>query len=195
VASPSLWEVLSNETKKQVAARFDKDVANCDAFKVQNGAQFLGRVDGFKYVSTPSRRAVVEPLIDDLDRAIDQWAEEAKAVSELQRFATDVPSELIPRYVAALTRTYVGYKGSSSRGFSRTNFYADAAAPVIAKLFAVFDDNLAARLRRRDQRERASEGAHQGDGAAPAPSHSRQHHIELPGSPRGREEPAGVVGQ
>jgi hypothetical protein len=48
----------------------------------------------------------------------------------------------MPRYVAALTRTYVGYKGGSAQ-FSRTNFFADNAAPLIAKMFESFDNNAA----------------------------------------------------
>jgi hypothetical protein len=142
VAAPLLWEVLSNDEKKQVAARFDKDVLSGDGFKVENGTQFLGRVDGLKYVSTASRKIIIEPLIKELEAQVDVWAKEEAAVRELQRFASNVPADLLPRYVAALTRAYVGYKGSSAQ-FSRTTFYADAAAPIIAKLFEVFDDNSA----------------------------------------------------
>lgn len=139
LAAPILWGVLPKEDKIQVARRLDKDIVDGNKLIIEKGTEFLAMVNGFKYVSTSSRRAIFEPTIKSLEDALDDWQTEGKTVKFLQRLGTNIPSDLIERYVSALTLTYVGYKGRSMY-FARTAFYSDAAAPVIARLFELFDD-------------------------------------------------------
>ena len=54
-------------------------------------------------------------------------------------YAAYVPTEVLPRYVSALTHTYVGHVGGSAH-YSRTDFYANKAAIYIPTLFQRFDD-------------------------------------------------------
>jgi hypothetical protein len=142
VVGPVLWQVLSKATRIQVAKRFDKDVVSGDAAVMQSGTDFLAKVGGLKYASTASRRAIIEPVLKELEEHLDDWAVEGKAVAKLERLGTNIPGDLIMRYVSALSLTYVGYKGGSAF-YSRTDFYSNAAAPVIAKLFELFDDEAA----------------------------------------------------
>ncbi|ALS96398.1 hypothetical protein [Xanthomonas oryzae] len=53
-------------------------------------------------------------------------------------YSSFIPVELLPDYVAAITRTYVGYRGSSPQ-WSRTTFYSNAAAPIVKEMFESFD--------------------------------------------------------
>ena len=64
------------------------------------------------------------------------------SVRELESFGSVIPDEYVERLVAALTLTYVGYKGASY-SFRRTSFYSDAAAPRIARMFEKFDNKSA----------------------------------------------------
>ncbi len=49
-----------------------------------------------------------------------------------------MPSELLPRFVEAITRIYVGYQGSSD-SYARKNFYSNGAAPYIKEMFESFN--------------------------------------------------------
>ena len=140
VAAPILWQVLPKETRLQVAKRLDKDFVSGDGFRIKNGTEFLGRVGGLKYISTATRRAIYEPVLKRLEDSLDQWNTEAEVVTELQRLGTNIPADLVERYVTALTLTYVGYRGNSFQ-YGRTEFYSNGAAPVITALFPTFDDN------------------------------------------------------
>lgn len=139
VVAPVLWQELPKETRIQVAKRFDKDIVSGDAFKVQNGLDFLAKVGGMKYVSTASRRAILDPIIKGLEDHLDKWGEEAQFVAKLERFGSSVPVDLMSQFVSALTLTYVGYRGSSYN-WARKDFYSNAAAPIIARMFEGFDD-------------------------------------------------------
>lgn len=139
VVAPILWQVLAKGTRVLIAKRFDKDIVGGDSARIAAGTEFLAKVGGLKYASTASRRAIIEPIINELEVNLDKWAEEAKAVEKLQRLGTSIPTELVQRYVSSLTLTYVGYRGGSAQ-WARTDFYSNAAAPVIVKMFEAFDD-------------------------------------------------------
>ena len=53
-----------------------------------------------------------------------------------------IVEECIDNYVSAITHTFVGYIGGSSR-FSRTDFYANAASVHIPEMFQHFNDRMA----------------------------------------------------
>ena len=90
------------------------------------------------YISSASRKVIIAPLITSLEGALDDWEKEGSLAKQLQPLARFVPDDLRQSFVQAITRTYVGYKGSSS-SYSRTNFYSNAAASCIKEMFQSFD--------------------------------------------------------
>jgi len=140
--APILWSVLAKDVKLQIAKRFDKEVVGADKPRILRGLRFIRIVEIVAYTSTATRKIVFDEIIRHLEENIDEWDKEYKAVSKLEALGSNVPSSLIPRYVSALTQTFVGYKGSSMR-FSRSDFYSDSAAPIIKKLFTSFDSEAA----------------------------------------------------
>ena len=77
-----------------------------------------------------------------LEQNLDVFTTENKCVGELERFSASIPIQLLPRYVNALTQTYIGHIGGSAY-FARTDFYADGAAVKIPGMFEKFDDTAA----------------------------------------------------
>lgn len=138
--APILWKGLAKEDKTQIGKRFDKIVLSGDSKRITRSQQFISLVGGMTYVSTATRRILIEPLIASLEGALDVWKEEGRLTAQLQAFSSFVPPELLSRFVAAITRTYVGYKGGSVQ-WSRTAFYSNAAAPRIKEMFEAFDSN------------------------------------------------------
>jgi hypothetical protein len=136
--APILWGALIKEDKKQIGKRFDKEIVEGDAKKIQRALTYIQIVGGMMYVSGASRKIIVEPLVISLSASLDNWDKESSLVKQLQPFARFMPSELLPRFVEAITRTYVGYKGSSYN-YARKNFYSDGAAPYIKEMFESFD--------------------------------------------------------
>lgn len=126
---PILWNVLPKEDRFQIGNRFDKEMVGGNQIRVEKAIDFLSIVDGLKYVSSASRNIIFEPAIKYLEENLDNWHTEGDAVNKLARIGSVIPTELIPRYVSALTLTYVGY-GS---------YYSWAASPQVANLFKKFD--------------------------------------------------------
>ena len=139
---PILWRVLPKETRQQIGKRFDKTYLEGDAETNKKAIELLILVDGLRYLSTTTRRLIYEPKIKFLEEHLDDWAEEARAVKNLEAYGSVVPDELIGRLVSALTLTFVGYRGSSY-SYSRTTFYSNVAAPTISKMFEKFDNKSA----------------------------------------------------
>lgn len=125
---PILWNVLPKEDRFQIGNRFDKEMVGGNQIRVEKAIDFLSIVDGLKYVSSASRNIIFEPAIKYLEENLDNWHTEGDAVNKLARIGSVIPTELIPRYVSALTLTYVGY-GS---------YYSWAASPQVANLFKKF---------------------------------------------------------
>lgn len=138
--APILWSSLTKDDKKQIGKRFDKDVVEGDSKKIERALGYVKLVSGLMYVSSASRKVVIEPLIKALSGALDDWDKEASLVKQLQPLARFIPDELRTTFVEAITRSYVGYK-SSSYSYSRTNFYSDGAAPYIKEMFQSFDSS------------------------------------------------------
>lgn len=136
--APILWSSLTKEDKKQIGKRFDKDVLEGDAPRTERALGYIKLVGGLMYVSSASKRVIAAPLVDALEQALDNWDNEAALVRQLQPLAKYLPEDLRPAFVQGITRTYVGYKGSSSQ-FARTNFYSNGAAPHIKEMFQSFD--------------------------------------------------------
>ena len=139
---PILWKVVSKDIRQQIGKRFDKLIVEGNSTKIEKGSELLSLVNGLRYVSTPSRRVLFEPLIAELETNLDNWSIEGKMVIDIQRLGTNIPEELIERYVSALTLTYVGYKGGSWQ-YHRTEYYSNTAAPRISEMFEDFDNNSA----------------------------------------------------
>ncbi len=138
--APILWKGLSKDDKTQIGKRFDKTVLSGNSDRIARSQRFISLVVGMTYVSTATRRILIEPLIQSLETALDDWNNEGRLAAQLKSFSSFVPSELLKRFVAALTKTYVGYKGASAQ-WSRTEFYSNAAAPLVKDMFEAFDSN------------------------------------------------------
>ena len=136
---PILWSILSREERVQIARRVDKDFVDGNAHKTAQGTNFIALVGGVRYLSNATRKFIYLPLVEEFERSLDDWAAEGSLIQQIRRLGTNIPIDLVPRLVKAMTATYVGYKGSSPR-FNRTAFYSDAAAPVIVSFFEEFDE-------------------------------------------------------
>jgi len=126
---PILWNVLAKESRQQIGGRFDKEMVGGNQDRVDKAVDFMSIVDGLKYVASASRNIIFEPAIKYLEVNLDNWHTEGDAVNKLSRIGSVIPTDLIPRYVAALTLTYVGV-GS---------YFSWAASPQVASLFKKFD--------------------------------------------------------
>ncbi|MEA9840079.1 hypothetical protein [Xanthomonas campestris] len=137
-SAPILWKALTREDKTTIGKRFDKTVLSGDSARIARGQDFMQLVGGLMYVSIATRRILVEPIIKSLAAALDDWSEEGSISGDLRSYSSFIPVELLPDYVAAITKTYVGYRGSSPQ-WSRTTFYSNAAAPIVKEMFESFD--------------------------------------------------------
>ncbi len=136
--SPILWDSLTKDDKKQIGKRFDKLIVEGDKDKIERGLTYINLVNGMMYVNVASRQVVIGPIVNKLSNILDDWGEEEKLVKELAPLSKFIPESSLGLYVKSITKTFVGYKGSSIR-FSRTDFYSDGAAPYIKKMFHRFD--------------------------------------------------------
>ena len=137
-SAPILWSSLTKEDKKQIGKRFDKNILEADAKKIERGLGYIKVVGGLMYVNSASRRVIIGPLVQSLESALDDWDKEGSFAKQLQPLARFIPDELRQSFVHAITRTYVGYKGNSS-SYARTNFYSNTAATYIKEMFQSFD--------------------------------------------------------
>lgn len=106
--------------------------------KIERALAYVKLVSGLMYVSSTSRKVVIEPLVLALAAALDEWDKESALVKQLQPLAKFIPDDLRLSFVQAITRSYVGYKGGSS-SYSLTTFYSNGAAPYIKEMFQSFD--------------------------------------------------------
>lgn len=136
--APILWGALTKEDKRQIGKRFDKEIVEGDTKKIQRALTYIQIVGGMMYVSGASRKIIVEPLVNSMSESLDDWDKESSLVKQLQPFARFMPSELLPKFVEAITKTYVGYNGASYN-YARKNFYSNGAAPYIKEMFESFD--------------------------------------------------------
>ncbi|SIR01119.1 hypothetical protein SAMN05920897_1242 [Alkalispirochaeta americana] len=138
--APILWKVLTKSTKNKVVKRVDAEIGRGNSTNIEYAFQFVEIVNAQSLLSLLSRKYKIEPLIKELEENVDNWEVENRCVKELSRYSSIIPSELLNRYVNALTQTYVGTIGHSLQ-FSRTDFYADGAALYIPDMFQYFDDS------------------------------------------------------
>jgi len=135
---PILWSTVTKNDKKQIGKRFDKLIVEGHKDIINRGLRYIRLVKGLMYVSTTSRKVVISPIVEKLNNSLDDWELEAKYAKELAPFSKFIPDTSLTEYVEAITKTFVGYKGSS-RQFSRTDFYSNSAATYIKKMFHRFD--------------------------------------------------------
>ncbi len=140
--APLLWKVLPKEHKNQIVKSLDKIISESNTQKTKRAFKFIQIVKGNIYLSANSRNYIIKPLVDNLKSNLDEWDNENKYVKLLEQYASYIPAELLKDYVWSLTHTYIGYVGGS-RQFSRSDFFANAAAPKIQSMFELFDDNAA----------------------------------------------------
>lgn len=139
---PILWKVLPKEIKHQVVLRVDQQVTKGDAEQTRNAFAFVKTVGANTYLSPNARSYLLSPLVKKLKDNLDDWGVENECVGELEPYAANIPTYILPDYVSALVHTFVGYMGSSYQ-YNRRDFYANGAASLIPKMFEVFDDNAA----------------------------------------------------
>jgi len=139
-AFPILWKLLSKEIRKQIGKRFDQLIVEGDTDKIGWATDILSIIEGFRYVSEPSRKIIYDPIIKQLEENLDDWAVEGQAMREIERLGTVIPVDYVERLVKAMTLTYVGYRGSSYQ-YARRDFYSNSAAPRISRMFENFDIN------------------------------------------------------
>ena len=139
---PILWRALDKEVKIQLVRRVDAVIAKGNAAATEQAFSFVRTVRGMRYLSLNAKRYKVTPLVKQLEENLGQWIVENAAVRELAPYAAYIPPDLLPRYVSALTHTFVGHIGSSSQ-WSRTDFYPNGAVVQIEKMFEAFDDRSA----------------------------------------------------
>lgn len=140
--APIMWPVLPKEVQIQIVRRVDQVLSKGDALSTDYAFSFVRVVDSTKYLSTTAKKYKIQPLVDELERNVDEFKEENRLVKELEPYAAAVPNELLCKYVSVLTQTYVGRIGSSMH-WSRTDFFADQAALLIPGMFQKFDDQAA----------------------------------------------------
>ncbi len=140
--SPILWRLLPKQIKIQVIRRLDREIVEGNTSTINLGFSYVDIVKANEYLSLNSKKYKIEPIIIELEQNLDDFAIENECVDKLQRFSTSIPLDLIPRYVNALTQTYIGHIGGSAH-FSRTDFFADGAALNIPTMFEKFDDTAA----------------------------------------------------
>lgn len=136
--SPILWDSITKNDKKQIGKRFDKLIVEGDKGNIKRGLGYINLVGGMMYVNLASRKIVIDPIIKKLAESLDDWDAESSIVKKIAPLSTFIPESSLELYVESITKTFVGYKGSSAR-FSRTDFYSDSAAPYIKKMFNHFD--------------------------------------------------------
>lgn len=136
---PILWPVLQKPVQIQIARRVDQEIAKGHAGCTEQAFRFISVVGASSYLTPPSRRYKIAPLVEKLKMNFSKFAIEDEMVEELRPYAAVIPPEILHDYVGALTQTYVGYSGHSAQ-FARTNFYANVAALTIPKMFELFDD-------------------------------------------------------
>lgn len=140
--SPILWTSLTRSQKVQIARRVDKAIMECKTDATDAALTFIDIVGGIKYLSSTSRKYKLAPLIEELNKNLDEWDVENRVVKELERYGAYIPHDLLCDYINALVQTYVGYIGNSYYA-SRTDFYADGASSRIEKMFRKLDDTSA----------------------------------------------------
>ena len=140
--APILWKVLPKDMKIQVVRRVDQQITKSDAEKTRNAFAFVNGVGANAYLSPSARSYMLAPLVQRLKDHLDDWSVENECVRELEPYAANIPADILPDYVSALTHTYVGYMGASYQ-YSRRDFYANGAAALIPGMFEVFDDHAA----------------------------------------------------
>jgi hypothetical protein len=142
LVAPILWKSLEKDLKVQVVRRVDKEIAKGNAIRTKEAFQFVRMVKASAYLTPIAKAYLLKPLVARLTNSLDKWADEDNAVEALAPYAAVIPADLIPDYVSAITLTYVGHMGYSSR-WSRRDFFADLAARRIPKMVEKFDDKAA----------------------------------------------------
>src|SRR5690554_4075323 len=77
---PILWKLLSKDIRQQIGKRFDQLIVEGNSDKIEWATDILSFVEGFRYVSEPSRRIIYDPIITELEDNLDDWGVEGEAM-------------------------------------------------------------------------------------------------------------------
>ena len=81
--SPILWKFLSEEDKQQIGRRLDKEYIEGDKIKIAYSVEFLTKLDGLKYASSTTRKAIFEP---EQQVCLNLWERWSPGLSSLKRW-------------------------------------------------------------------------------------------------------------
>lgn len=140
--APMLWKVLPKNVMIQINQRVDKEIGKANISTINYAFAFINIIGSKKYLTPRAKNYLLKPIIERLNKNLDNFSVEDSCVSELSKYAGYIPRQLLGDYVNGLTQTYVGCIGGSYR-FSRTDFYANGAALKIPVMFESFDDESA----------------------------------------------------
>ena len=105
--SPILWGSITKEDKKQIGKRFDKLIVEANKDKIEKGLEYINLVSGMMYVNVASRKIVVDPLVNAVVEALDDWSAESKSIKELAPLSKFIPESSLENYVQSITKTFV----------------------------------------------------------------------------------------
>lgn len=135
--APILWRFLPKETKHQIGKRVDQVLISGNQKAFEAAFRFLVLVDNsLRYTARATRMVVFGREIELLESNLDTWEMEGAICARLERLGTSIPEELLDRYVAAFTQTYVGYESGRS-------YYSWSGSPIVRRLFERFDERAA----------------------------------------------------
>src|SRR5699024_12628954 len=110
--APILWESLPKQIQIQIARRVDQSIVNGNSTVIQLAFSFIELVNASSFITLNSKKYKIEPIIEELESNLGVFKIENKCVKELERFSSNIPVELLNKYVNALTQTYVGHMGA-----------------------------------------------------------------------------------
>ncbi|NRG35210.1 hypothetical protein HRF63_25470 [Bacillus circulans] len=137
--APLLWKVLPKEDKLQIVRGLDAIITAGQKSKIESAFNFVDTVKGNEYLSKFSKEYIIAPILQEYEINIGQFAVENRCARSLLSYSGIITNDYLEKYVQIITRSYIGFVGSSYY-HARTDFYADGAAVIIPEMFEKFDD-------------------------------------------------------
>ena len=122
--APSLWEIVSDEVKSNIAAKFAslRDIKGKDA--AAEALEFLKAVNGIPYIPESFKEIIFKKhaqALIDAHNAWDNFFHEPGYAKELESLGSEVPLSALHTYVKAVTLSFIGNGYGISRGAQEFN--------------------------------------------------------------------------
>ncbi|WP_342537330.1 hypothetical protein [Sporosarcina sp. FSL K6-3508] len=137
--APLLWKVLAKEDKLQIVRGLDQIITAGQKQKIDAAFDFVEIVNGNEYLSRFSKEYIIKPVLDEYVENLGTFSKENECARKLLQYSSFIPQEILETYVKVITKSFIGFIGSSYY-HARTDFYADGAALIIPDMFKKFDD-------------------------------------------------------